>query len=572
MSGFVAVVARPGHDPHDAELVTAARSLADLYAGLRPGSEREEAVGDRAVAIGFGCSVRSGPEGWTLVQGVAHGPVPLPVLAGDLAGIDGQCAVLSYAADSRGLLLATDRFASAPVYVAETDRLLLASTSALTLAKHLRARPSLDAFRSFLVAGYQFGTETHWEGTRRIEAGNVVTVGPEALRESTYWLPRVDEAIDAMDVHAAADTLIEIGVATLRDRIGGEETWLDLTGGYDSRLLALLAAQAGVPFSGNTRPDSRGPDVELAREISELRGWPWRELRMHDYPADAPAQVRHALAAGDGRLEVLQLGQVAWGHQALAQSIPRLLSAGGGEHLQFYAWNTELPFPGRGNRPPNLGRWVDMIALKPGQLELLAPGSREATRSAYLSRLAGRAARFDGMPRTRVLDACYAYKSNAHFGAYRAADDPDITAQLPFYFEPIFSAAFSMNHHVRGGMRLMREVMHRLDPEVAAIETTRGGPAVPMRPSTAVQYLPFYGILGRKGVNKVTEQISGRPWFPFPVTSKWPKAEANRAALDSLVGDGTVDLADLRVRPLLSEEELAAWPPARCPPRCSVGC
>ena len=415
-------------------------------------------------------------------------------------------------------------------------------------------RPSLDAFRSFLVAGYQFGTETHWDGTRRIEAGNVVTVGPEVLDESTYWLPRVDEAIDAMDVHEAADTLIEIGVATLRDRIGGEETWLDLTGGYDSRLLALLAAEAGVPFSGNTRPDSRGPDVELAREISELRGWPWRELRMHDFPADAPAQVRHALATGDGRLEVLQLGQVAWGHQAMAQSIPRLLSAGGGEHLQFYAWNTELPFPGRGDGPPNLGRWVDMIALKPGQLELLAPGSREATRSAYLSRLARRAARFDGMPRTRVLDACYAYKSNAHFGAYRAADDPDIAAQLPYYFEPIFSAAFSMNHRVRGGMRLMREVMHRLDPEVAAIQTTRGGPAVPMRPSTATQYLPFYGILGRKGLNKVTERISGRPWFPFPVTSKWPKAEANRAALESLVGDGTVDLTDLRVRPLLSEE------------------
>ena len=87
----------------------------------------------------------------------------------------------------------------------------------------------------------------------------------------------------------------------------------------------------------------------------------------------------------------------------------------------------------------------------------------------------------------------------------------------------------------------MRRMMERLDPAAAALETTRGGPALPMRPSTAGRYLPYYRLLGRKGLNKVSGQVVGRPLMPLPQTFGWDESGSVRAAVAHLVDRGTLD-------------------------------
>jgi hypothetical protein len=156
-------------------------------------------------------------------------------------------------------------------------------------------------------------------------------------------------------------------------------------------------------------------------------------------------------------------------------------------------------------------------------------------------------------PATRQLDLCYAYKSGGHFGAYRAADDFGISAQLPYFFEPIFSTAFSMQAQHRNGFRLMRSMMQRLDPRIAAMETTRGGPATPMRLSTLHKYAPYYALLARKGVNKLSAKATGEPWWPFPMNYPWDESAARAAVVNQLRGSGLLDWDNLRIRALLSD-------------------
>jgi hypothetical protein len=554
VSGFTCVVPlREG----DAERVREqGRLLAAAYRSLRPGTPSSATLDDGPVHVtAFGrVDVTADERGWTLRQGVLHGPRTHPVKAGQVPELDGQGSLVSYDAANGTTVIATDRFAAAPVYVAERDGLLCCATSAMVLARHLRSPADHLGLSTFLVAGYQYGPLTHWQGVRRLEPGTLLEVqAPGPVREDVYWRPHTLEEVERLDFDDAVDRVVDVATATLRERLGSREPWVDLTGGYDSRLLAVLLDRAGVSFAGNTRMSSLGPDIELAEEISDLMGWPWRPTPLpDDWPQQLSKTVDHALAAGDGRLEVLQLSRVAWIHQQLAQERPSLLSAGGGEHHQFYAWQSELMRPRR--RPVDLGRWVDMLALKPTDLAALRPGLRDDVRRDMLERFQGRLDLLPGEPKTRQLDACYAYKTSGHFGAYRAADDVDITAELPFFYEPLFTTAFSLQAHHRDGMRIARAVIHRLNPRVAAIQTTRGGPATPMRPRSAVKYLPFYALLGRKGYNKVTERVFGRPLWPFPGREYELEDEANAAVVRMLQERGELDWGSLRVAPLLSAD------------------
>ena len=176
----------------------------------------------------------------------------------------------------------------------------------------------------FLVTGNQFGPLTHWDGVRRLEPGTALHVDGGTVTDRVYWAPEPDQALEAVDLTTATDHLIEVLVGALQERMRDRPTWLDLTGGYDSRLLALLADHAGVDFRANTRESSIYPDVPMARDIAQRKGWDWRELRTPwDWPDRLPRLLDDALAAADGRLEVLQLARVAWGHRELARSARR---------------------------------------------------------------------------------------------------------------------------------------------------------------------------------------------------------------------------------------------------------
>jgi hypothetical protein len=550
MSGFVAVVSLSG-DP--VRPWQEASALADHYRALR--GERAAATevgkGAAASAVAFDGVATDDELGWTLLHGSAHGAAPHPLPPSALAGLDGQFATVSWDDSTRVLLAATDGFATSPVYVCRRGDLVYVSTSALVLARHLKPRASARGLRHFLVTGNQFGPLTHWEDVRRLEPGSCVVVADGTVTDRFYWAPQPDPALEALDLRAASDLLTETMVGALADRFRDRPTWLDLTGGYDSRLLALLAARAGVDFRANTREASAYPDVRMASDIAERRGWDWHEIRTPwDWPERLPHLLDDALAAADGRLEVLQLSRVAWGHRELASRVPRLLSAGGGEQLQDRMFLSAYPRPDRPH--PDLGRWADIVVLRPMDLDVLAPGSYEAGRESFLD-LVGRAAqRYGGEPASRQLDYCFAYKASGHFGAYRAADDMELAAQLPFYWRSTYDVSFALSRRHKTGHRLMRLMMHRLDPEIARMPTTRGGPAAPMTPANFHRYLPFYGQMARKTVTKSAQLLTGRTPFAPRAEFGWPAEKSNESVVRHLQESGVLDLGDLRIASLLA--------------------
>lgn len=556
MSGLVAVLSTDGSPVVDDDL----QPLLDSYTALRGGQAgaRLSARCLRAVRVDApGGALDPPPTSTTwLAAGRLLGARARDDGTLDLSAADGQFSVIG-AGPGDEVLVANDPLGMRALYVAERPGRVWVSTCSLALARLLRLRADRLALQSFLLSGYHFGTGVHWQGVRRLEPGTVLRYGPGIAAEQRYWRPTADAAVTRLPLQAAADHCIEVATTALREHYGDRETWVDLTGGYDSRLLLLLLRRAGVPVRANTRMSPDGADLRLAPRVAETVGVPWTPLVLpDDWPGRVVEHVPFALAWGDAVLEVLQLTRVTSTHERLRATLPVLLSAGGGEHLQFAPWKSEFAAAGRSSRV-NYDNLISMRMLKPVQRSVLTPDADPAVRDDMRLRLSSWVADYAAAPNTLQHDLLYAYKSTGHFGAYRSVDDGLLATGLPFYLRPVFEAAFSTDHRHRNGHRLMRTMMTRLDPAVAALPTTRGGPALPLRPATAHRYWPYYRGLARRAVTKLSDKVLGRPLLLPVETFPWAP-ESHRAVLSAAAADGRFRADELRSGALYRPAELHA--------------
>ena len=557
MRGLIAIVAVDSGARVDGGEVEA---LAAAYESLRGARERERtSPNDRAQVILLGRKTEDPAiavkgSSWTAVAGRVYGGT-FPGAA--LEDLDGQFALVEHEASLERTTVATDPFGLQSLYVAWRDGRLYVSTSCLALAKHLRSAPDRFGLEVFLRAGYHFGNRTSWEGIERLEPGTCVTAGPDGSSRHRYWQPAIDEGIRRLGFGEALAYCLETGSATYGRYFGDRaDAWVDLTGGYDTRLLALHLAAEGIPFIANTRGDPRGRDREIAHELGDTAGWETVDLTVRPkWDQQLPEILPLALGWGDGNLEVLELSWVLWAHNELAARQRSLLIAGGGEHYRGFAWRQEFLAAGKSNRV-KMDNWLDMRLLHPMNTRLFAADPTPTVRSDFETRMSAWVEPYGDEPNTTQLDALYAYKMTGHFGAYLSADGSFLDSELPFYFKPIFGAAFSSQHRHRDNHKLMRHMMWCLDPRVASISTTTGGPAMPWRPSNLHRFAPYYGQIARKGMNKISQRALGRPLLRGSPQDFYSEASARRAAIRSVAGGGELHASDMRSAPLFEPREL----------------
>jgi hypothetical protein len=474
-----------------------------------------------------------------------------------MSDLDGHFGIVAYDHSKSTVTAASDPFAMQSMYVAERDGRTYVSSSALTLAKHLRAQPDMLALCAFLRAGYHFGTMTNWAGIDRLNPGTCITFTSEGSSRRIYWRPAIDRRVARLDLDAAIDHCIDVSVDTYRRHLAGESrAWSDLTGGYDSRLLNLLLRKAGVDFDTTTRdtPDVR--DVELAERIARLAGWHWLHTSLPpDWDEALPRWLDKAVAWGEANLEVLQLSRVLWAHEQLSRRHHVLLSAGGGEHFQYAAWKSEFLDAGKSSRV-KWDNWAVMRLLKPVNVSVLANDPSAEVQRNFVDRMKAWVEPYAAELNTTQLDILFAYKMTGHCGAYGSADGAHLHAGYPIYLKPIFEAVFSTNFRIRNQHRLQRSMIERLDPRLAAVQTTRGGPAQRPRVGNMHKFAPYYLVLGRKGINKVSQKALGRTLLaPAPGIFPWEHTATNNV-LDHLGREQPFEYANMRSAPLFDPSAL----------------
>jgi hypothetical protein len=546
------------HDPAVPVEQASLDALVSDYEALRgPARGREDASTSwarvctlRRTGADTAGTIRNG-EGWTAWAG---SPSAAPRIAGPLADAAGQFSLVRFHPDRATVTLATDSLGMKPLFVAVSGSSTYASTSALVLARQLRSAPSRLGCEMFLRCGLQFGRLTPWEGIERMRPAQRIEFSPAGRRTEHYWQPQREPAVAALPLEEAAQLCIERSVQCLRE-LREEKPWADLTGGFDSRLLTLLARRAGVEFTANTVGSEAEEDVRLARRVAATAGWPWVRFEL---PADwcdrLPARTEEALAWGDGHLDALDLAAVMQAHREKSSAATTLLNGGGGEEFRDHPWGHELFAAGR-STAVDYERLLAWRIMLPVDLPSLREGTTAAVGDAVREELEWRAKPFAGQRNTFQDDILYAYKMTGHSGAYQAAAGAWIDLEVPFYGRPLLSALMSVAPRHRRFHRLMREMMTRLDPAVAALPTETGGPAEPPRLQNLHRFAPYAWRRGRRFGHRVRARLPrhrGRPNRP-PAEPLAAKA----ALIERLRAEGRLDPRTMRSAALYDRLALA---------------
>lgn len=521
------------------------------------GPERALQAGEWAKfsIIGAGASptVEVEDDSWFGAVGAVHGNGRL--CANRLEELDGQFAGARYDAESGDVEVFTDFFGMQPMYMATHHERSYFSTSATALARHLRARPDRLGMRVFLRSGYQIGPATLWEGIDRLEPGTVISCAGHAPRRRTSWLPRVDERVRAMNLGQTIEHCVGVFVDVVRRRLAsGPAPWVDLTGGFDSRMVAAVVSHAGVEFTASTNGAAESADVRLAEQVAAAGGFAWQRISLPHGWTMHPESARLAAGWSDGTLDVFHLAEVLESHAIKAAKSRHVVTGGGGEHFNSFPWQQEFLQAGR-RRQVNYSNLLNMRYLKQADTSMLSEQSDEDVAQYFRDTLSQRAAHYSDHPNTTQLDAIYAYKSVGHFGAYRAASEALVRTEIPCYYREIFATAFSVHHRWRNNHRVQRGIIERLSPAMASVPTTRGGTAQPIRARNVHQLVPYYMSVGHRAARKLVRW--GRPAGSVPTAEA--KGARYRPALEHLRREGVFDWTSMHSAPLYDRDRLMAF-------------
>jgi Glutamine amidotransferase domain len=543
---------------HDRSRSVSVGKLLAAHESLRGASTSSETVAtgwaevsvvDRPVPGNLGLEAAGG--GWTAWAGAPRAAGRVSEVA--LAQLQGQFALARLEPGAETLRIAADPFGIKPLYVAEAGGVTWFSSSALALAKHLRLSPSRAGLEAFLRVGNHYGRRTAWEGMRRVQPGEEIRFTPAGPESQVYWRPAIDPDVRALGFEESAELCADRGAAAIAAAYGDGRPWLDLTGGFDTRLVSLLAQRGGLDFLTNTIGDERAEDTILARRIAATAGWPWTRFDLPpDWAEVLPGRIDEAVAWSDCNLDALGLAAVIEGHREKAATETALLNGGGGEHFRDFPWSHELFAAGR-STTANLERFVRWRLLGPLDLSVFAGDPTAAAAARLVEELEHRTEPFAAMPNTFQGDVVYAYKSTGHFGAYQAAADGWVHMELPFYLSSLWTTTTSISPRHRNFHRLMRETMSLLDPTIAAIQTETGGPAEPLRPGNAYRFAPYVWRRGKRFAARVQGQI-----FKGTDPAASVRELAASRTVAALRAEGRLDPAQMRSAPVYDRERLEA--------------
>lgn len=163
-----------------------------------------------------------------------------------------------------------------PVYYCENDERIVIGIDPLVVncVAYQSQKPIFDLsnISSFLMMGYFFSHDTLFKNVKSIPHNSLIIV-----QEKTVRIEAIDNSVDMMFTQEPTQqNYDEIGKAFLKsfDVIPNTEKKLTvgLTGGKDSRLIALGMNKKGIRFNAITRGHDDHPDVIVAKLLAEEMG------------------------------------------------------------------------------------------------------------------------------------------------------------------------------------------------------------------------------------------------------------------------------------------------------------
>lgn len=535
MSEFTVLASRGAPDSRR-RLGAVARAFADAY-----GDVETDILGDDSVAClivnesEWGIRRFECDRGWIVIKGIAFdgeadGAAPSPEQIFDgllndrdrwLGRLQGAFALAAWFGERRELLALNDHASTLGLYVGAIDRGYLVATAVLAPARAFGIAPAPAGVREYLARGSLMVPYSFFSGIDRLGVGQYATLVDGGWAFGTHWEPFADTSVHSGFNEAVAAYASALVRAVERIHSAAGSLAIDLTGGYDSRMVVAAALHAGVDFVATT---GRAPDeIERASSIARRVGIEhavfgadlFKRLRL------TPDVVRELIHRTAGERDFLDIAHASISLGMLQRHGRVRLQGCGGELTRARPWSHELWNAGK-TGPPDTGQLLRFRLLSGG-----APPDglyRGDWWPRYVDDLAHRARRVFIAPvratRAQRLDAAFIWQETGNGAISLSATHGWMPTVHPLFTRDVMEAALAIPWRWKLGARVTRAVTHLLSPALAALPTQYGGTAAPLRPSTL--HLEARHALNRTGhvLARLDRLLAGgrltRPFFPPP--------------------------------------------------------
>lgn len=341
---------------------------------------------------------------------------------------------------------------------------------------------TLDRRIRFLT-GDEVAYCTPGQGVHRVERG-LVTDGPDTVPFD-----------------------FEAYIADLSIALRGHRISLDLTGGFDSRLIAASLVHAGAPVAEAVTTGQNGnSDVLIAKTIASRLRIPhvWIRHRISGFESRAN-RLLHLTQGQMGLLTYDHMYQIQ--QERVARGMTLGIGGAGGELWKDFLWLQDFP---RLGGPPDFDRlYRRRFEPRPPSSSFLSRSFSDSFEAAAVNYLAEMKSRFGRLDRTHAYDAVYAnLRLPFLMGPSIAAG---INAGLP-HFSPLLdregiNASMHRPRQERLFSRWHRLTIARMAPELIRVRTTEGLSARTGISTSAD--VPFYvADKVRRAAQKIAQQFN----------------------------------------------------------------
>lgn len=496
------------------DTTTSPWSSAAIFArqnGLTTAIATDAASGSWLLAVGtwfHAGGAALGEESKLLQRYLQAGPV---TLAGELEGFftlvvgDGR---------SREVVVITDVVGSCHAFVRQLPHALALSASSLLLASFGDCALDPTACQEFVSTGIIYGDRTIYRQVRKLSPATVFWFSEGSLKkQERYWSASRLQP-ESLEGSAAVEQLWTCLTAAARKitRVFPRPV-CDLTGGYDSRatLAAFLAngAVPGVTVSGATS----SPDVIVSERLARMLELP--HTRFAEDETRPFATIKLALWFTDGEYDLVDYARILAVHQALSRKFDISINGSFGELARGYWWELLVPHTGRPG-PLDAAKLARMrYALPSAGPSLFRTEIRLDLVSHFVGIIEQTNAGLFSTPNTFQMDHAYLGMRMQHWQGRIASSTSQLWPCLsPFMFRSVLEVMLQARNTLRRRSLMVREMLARFQPQLAAFPLEHGYPAQPASWRNLHHFSPllrYYGakVLHRAGVKRTSHSPAG---------------------------------------------------------------